>query len=787
MTAMVGNEARKMNGGTKLKACLVISIFLLGTMYTVAAGQFIYVDADAPGSNDGSNWENAYHFLQDALDIAMSGDEIRVAQGVYTPTGPIVPVPPPDGAIDCNRYTVLNWSAGTAATSHEVFLGTNSVPPFVQSQILTVFYAGNLDSNTTYYWRIDEVNWWGTTTGVVWSLTTVENPPSPPPPPPPHPTNSSNRQDAEVTSGDRTATFRLINDVIIKGGYAGFGEPDPDSRDIDVYDTVLSGDLAGNDIDVNDLSDLLDEPSRAENSLHVVTGSVTDATAVLDGFTITAGNDNRYEIVPSPYPYLRPIGHGAGMCNHSGSPTLANCTFIRNTANSRGGGMCNWDESRPTITNCTFSGNIAEGEMATGGGMYSYSSSPTLTNCTFSGNSASYEGGGMYNSYSSLNITNCTFIGNSSYDSGGAVYIGGKSNQTLTNCIFIDNSARYFGGAMVIGHCYPTLINCTFRNNKTEYGGGGIFCYSEASPTLNNCEFTGNVTQDSGGGMHNTVSSSPTLLNCTFTGNSAGNIGGGIWNRGNSNPTLTNCIIWGNEAREGPEIAVVEGSDPSTVTVSYSDAQGGKQDVYVGPGCALIWGQGNIDTAPCFADPGYWGHRDDPNIVVEPNDPNALWVYGDYHLLPGSPCIDTGDPNYVAEPNEMDLDGKPRVIGDRIDMGAYEYVPPIPAKVRIIPRRISLRSRGKWIAAFIRLPEEYNVADIDPDTVLLQGDIEPQRFWFAQRHQIAIARFSREEVRNILSAGEVELTITGQLTDGTVFEGVDIIKVIDRGGGKMAR
>jgi hypothetical protein len=45
----------------------------------------------------------------------------------------------------------------------------------------------------------------------------------------------------------------------------------------------------------------------------------------------------------------------------------------------------------------------------------------------------------------------------------------------------------------------------------------------------------------------------------------------------------------------------------------------------------------------------------------------------DYHLLAGSPCIDAGDPDYAAEPNETDLDGKRRVNADRIDMGAYEF------------------------------------------------------------------------------------------------------------------
>jgi hypothetical protein len=47
----------------------------------------------------------------------------------------------------------------------------------------------------------------------------------------------------------------------------------------------------------------------------------------------------------------------------------------------------------------------------------------------------------------------------------------------------------------------------------------------------------------------------------------------------------------------------------------------------------------------------------------------------DYHLLPASPCIDAGDLNYVAGPNETDLDGNPRVINGRIDMGAYELNP----------------------------------------------------------------------------------------------------------------
>ncbi|MHC4745536.1 MAG: hypothetical protein ACYS8Z_26780, partial [Planctomycetota bacterium] len=92
--------------------------------------------------------------------------------------------------------------------------------------------------------------------------------------------------DNPAGTGDREAAFKLKSGVTLKGGYAGFGEPDPDRRDIAAHQTILSGDLAGNDIEVSDPCDLLNEPTRSENSYHVVSNSNIDETAVIDGFTI---------------------------------------------------------------------------------------------------------------------------------------------------------------------------------------------------------------------------------------------------------------------------------------------------------------------------------------------------------------------------------------------------------------------------------------------------------------------------------------------------------------------
>jgi hypothetical protein len=92
-------------------------------------------------------------------------------------------------------------------------------------------------------------------------------------------------------------------------------------------------------------------------------------------------------------------------------------------------------------------------------------------------------------------------------------------------------------------------------------------------------------------------------------------------------------------------------------------------------------GVGNIDTDPCFTEPGYWADANDPNIPVEPNDPNAIWVDGDYHLQSQagrwdsnsqtwvidantSPCIDAGNP---TDP----VGHEPFPNGGIINMGAY--------------------------------------------------------------------------------------------------------------------
>ncbi|MBA4373853.1 MAG: hypothetical protein C0402_13460 [Thermodesulfovibrio sp.] len=221
-----------------------------------------------------------------------------------------------------------------------------------------------------------------------------------------------------TTGTDRTATFRLKNDVAVYGGFAGT-ETELTQRNLAANTTILSGDIgaAGN---------------SADNSYHVVNGSGTDNTAMLDGFTITGGNADA----------AAPHDRGGGITNYSGSPSVAggsptirNVTLSSNHA-TYGGGIYNYLCS-PLIAGVTFSGNSA----TSGGGIYSNTSNPAITNTTFNANSATSSGGAIFNSGSSPAITNATFSGNSAATSGGGIYNQASSSPAIINSIFWGNTA----------------------------------------------------------------------------------------------------------------------------------------------------------------------------------------------------------------------------------------------------------------------------------------------------------------------------------------------------------
>src|SRR4030042_1038097 len=180
-----------------------------------------------------------------------------------------------------------------------------------------------------------------------------------------------------IMPGDSSVSFQLINNVTIKGGYAAIrGSHGGDVWDIGQYKSILSGDL-----DADDGPEL---ETVKENSYQVVTSSENDATAVLDGFTITGSS-----FVGGG---SHPDKHNCGMYNDNSSPTLIDCNFTGNMAPVKGAGMHN-NSSNHTLLNCTFSDNTAPDG---GAGMYKNNTSTMLTNCKFAWTITDGSGAGMY-------------------------------------------------------------------------------------------------------------------------------------------------------------------------------------------------------------------------------------------------------------------------------------------------------------------------------------------------------------------------------------------------------
>ena len=324
--------------------------------------------------------------------------------------------------------------------------------------------------------------------------------------------------------------------------------------------------------------------------------------------------------------------HGKAITVRSASGNPSTC-IIDCQGSGRGFYFHSGETAAATVAGFT----VRHGKAAYGGAVYCSSSSPTLANCMISGNTVSSTGagGGVYCTGSSPTIVNCTISNNTAHDAGG-LECASASSPTLTNCTISENSVTYYGGALYCASSSPTLINCTISGNTAGYEGAGVWCYNASSPTLTNCTISGNaVLSGSGGGVRCYSGCNPSLTNCTISGNTAS--GGGAVHCYSASPTLTNCVLWGDASQE---IYVSSGATP---IVTHCDVQGGYA------------GTGNINVDPGFA------------------------FANDFHLMPGSPCIDTGTNAPPGGLAAQDGDGNPRPLdgnGDGqavADMGAYEF------------------------------------------------------------------------------------------------------------------
>ncbi len=278
------------------------------------------------------------------------------------------------------------------------------------------------------------------------------------------------------------------------------------------------------------------------------------------------------------------------------------------------------------------------------------------------GNITNDNGGGMANNFASPTIANCRFLNNVVNTSGGGGGIFNySSNPNISNCVFSGNTVAGAGGGISNQSSSPNIANCVFSGNTANgLGGGGIYNVSSSSPTIVNSLFSGNNANVSGAGILNNASS-PKIINCTFSGNLSMNNGGGIGDLSSSFPNIVNSILFGNNGKNGSGFY----DDGSGVPViSYSLVQDFPSDA----------ANHNLDGST------------DPLFKNAPDAANAPFTNGNYQLQSNSVAIDAGNnSSYIGNlPTDKDLGGGPRLLGNTIDMGAYEDIG-LPVNPGVLP------------------------------------------------------------------------------------------------------
>ncbi|MCK5851799.1 hypothetical protein KAH27_02110 [bacterium] len=317
--------------------------------------------------------------------------------------------------------------------------------------------------------------------------------------------------------------------------------------------------------------------------------------------------------------------YGLGIFSYYDNSFIS-CIISKNIANNYGGIFLDYGG---TISNCTIIGNVASNF---GGGFHMYNGGIAL-NCIIDSND-SKEGGGGY-LYTKGQIINSKITKNHAIEYGGGIYL--NSGGIVSNCTISGNSAgdgintAGEGGGIYFSNG-GTVNNCVIKENTiysmldlTDIGfGGGV--YSSGGGTLNNCLISGN--------------------GAIYPGSEVGGVYGG---------TLNNCTVVNNYGREG-----CGGTSGGAVrnSIVYGNYNQFFEDNYCGGtyeySCStpLPTGEGNISNNPMF----------------------EYASTGNYHLAFGSPCINAGTNAFAPMP--WDLDGNPRIVGGRVDMGCYEV--PIP-------------------------------------------------------------------------------------------------------------
>lgn len=377
------------------------------------------------------------------------------------------------------------------------------------------------------------------------------------------------------------------------------------------------------------------------------------------------------------------------------------------------------------LNNATLPGGDSDVNGGSGGGLYAENSVVWVMGCFLSGNTtgsgasakdgragAGGNGAGVYGVKSEVVVLSSTVTGNKA----GA---GGNSNQGPAGTG--GDGGGLFGDSI-------RLVSSTVALNLAGTGGEGVPSgrggqgggLRAAAAVIDRCTIEANCAGDGGKALADAKSESGAggdggglyadsleIVNSLVTGNRAGRgfaavdsgatipgSGGGIWCAAG---TISQCTIAGNvvyQAADAKSASVYGGQGAGVLCSLVTKVKGsilygnvpdqlGGFDLRNVTYCNIKTvddssGKAGTIVPPEFLAGGRWVSAKDPKTAAEPNDPNAVWVQGDYRLQFTSPMIDAGDPNYSPGVSETDVAGNVRRADAAVDIGAFESQSRVP-------------------------------------------------------------------------------------------------------------
>jgi hypothetical protein len=646
--------------------------------------EVLFVDARAKGAGNGRDWPNAYTTLDVALGHANAPGsgvrEIRISQGRY--------VPWEDTDLFGSRLATFQITLSLAIRG--AFAGVGSVTPDVQNPLA---YPTILSGDVAW----DDGSWFENNDENVYHVITAKG-------------ELISLEALTVDGGNANGERPAGGGVLFQGGTLKVRQCE--------FHGNMAGGLPSPSISANVASHCEIRDGGGAIYAKAASGLRIDSCQFFRNGAWLAGAVIGNNIVAESSLFYENSSYSGGAVVVYGTAVFKGCDFILNTSEDYGGAVGACVESIE-IKGCRFQSNTTE---LNGGALSLYRAGTIdITGSEFSNNSAE-EGGAIYTEINErMLIDSSQFYRNSAIRRGGAIHYGEGLDRRweIRNSSFLRNDAGEEGGALnafVAGR----IVDSTFFENQTNGYGGAV---SSQSASIDNSSFVSNIATHGGaiadafratvtaslftknsavvGGAvwlalgivdssefrDNTASvggaaavfggtfAASGVFNSVFWNNRASYYGGAIAvgygpieiagntivnNRASgvgggilaSPGTLVgNSILWANSIGNGvaDELAQIDGTEP--FDVSYSNIQG-----WTG----ALGGEGNSGADPKFVNP------------ADPDGPNGPLV-PDLRVHLDSPAIDSGDPDFEAEPGEADLDGKPRVLCRRVDRGAYEF------------------------------------------------------------------------------------------------------------------